>query len=165
VVRKLGAPHNPELAIGAVSETGRLWIDRALVLATGASESYLQSEMARQVQEAQRRKAEYGGETSLLGAAGIVVDDGIATGASALVGVQAARDLGAGRVVLATPVASIQAAASLRPEVDELVVLETPEPFVAVGLYYDNFDQTTDDEVVQALRSATSQAKAEPWMN
>jgi putative phosphoribosyl transferase len=165
VVRKLGAPHNPELAIGAVSETGQLWVDTGLVLATGASGSYLQTEIARQVEEARRRKAEYGGETSVEGVTGIVVDDGIATGASALVGVRSARDLGAERVVLATPVASPQAAAALRSEVDGLVVLETPDPFVAVGLYYANFEQTTDDEVVGALREANSQAKAEPWMN
>lgn len=165
VVRKLGAPHNPELAVGAVSETGRLWIDRALVLATGASEAYLEGEIARQVEEARRRTAEYGGEASVEGITAIVVDDGIATGASALVGVRSARDLGASRVVLATPVASPQAAAALGREADEVVVLETPDPFVAVGLYYSNFEQTTDDEVVRALHDANSQAKVEPWMN
>jgi putative phosphoribosyl transferase len=165
VVRKLGAPHNPELAVGAVSETGQLWIDRALALATGATESYLEREMARQVEEARRRKAEYDGGTLAQDVTGIVVDDGIATGASALVGVRSARDLGAERVILATPVASPQAAATLRSEADELIVLETPDPFVAVGLYYTNFEQTTDDEVVRALREANSQAKVEPWMN
>jgi putative phosphoribosyl transferase len=165
VVRKLGAPHNPELAIGAVSETGQLWIDRGLVLATGATEAYLQSEITRQVEEARRREAEYAAaspNTSLAGATCIVVDDGVATGASALVGVHSARDLEAARVVLATPVASPQAVSALRPEVDELVVLASPEPFIAVGLYYTNFEQTTDAEVIRALRGANSQAKAEP---
>lgn len=165
VVRKLGAPHNPELAIGAVSETGQLWIDRGLVLATGATEAYLQSEIARQVEEARRREAEYAAaspSTSLAGATCIVADDGIATGASALVGVRSARDLGAARVVLATPVASPQAVSALRSEVDEMVVLATPDPFVAVGLYYTNFEQTTDAEVIRALREANSRAKAEP---
>lgn len=164
VVRKLGAPHNPELAIGAVSETGKLWIDRGLVLATGASEPYLQSEIAEQVEEARRREAEYAASpsTSLAGVTCIVVDDGIATGASALVAVRSARDLGAARVVLATPVASPQAASALRPEVDELTVLLTPDPFVAVGLYYTNFEQTTDSEVVRALREANRRVKAEP---
>jgi putative phosphoribosyl transferase len=165
VVRKLGAPQNPELAVGAVSETGQLWIDRGLVLATGASESYLEREIARQVEEARRRKSEYDGATSVEGVTGIVVDDGIATGASALVGVRSTRELGAARVVLATPVASPQAATVLQREADEVVVLETPDPFVAVGLYYSNFEQTTDDEVVRALRDANSQAKVEPWMN
>ncbi len=165
VVRKLGAPHNPELAIGAVSETGQLWVDRGLVLATGATEPYLQSEIARQVEEARRREAEYAAaspNTSLAGATCIVADDGIATGASALVGVRSARDLGAAQVVLATPVASPQAVSALRPEVEEMVVLATPDPFVAVGLYYTNFEQTTDEEVIRALREANSRAKAEP---
>jgi predicted phosphoribosyltransferase len=166
VVRKLGSPHNPELAVGAVSETGQLWIDRGLVLATGTTEAYLEREIARQIEEARRRKAEYdAGEAagSVRGATAIVVDDGIATGSSALVGVRSARDLGAARVVLATPVASPQAVQLLRPEVDDLVVLETPDPFVAVGLYYEDFEQTTDGEVIAALHEANAEARAEPW--
>lgn len=165
VVRKLGAPQNPELAVGAVSETGQLWVDRGLVLATGATEAYLQAEIARQVEEAHRREAEYAAAspgTSLGDTTCIVADDGIATGASALVGVRSARDLGASRVVLATPVASPQAASVLGPEVDELVILAEPDPFVAVGLYYQNFEQTTDEEVIRALRAANSRAKVEP---
>jgi putative phosphoribosyl transferase len=168
VVRKLGAPHNPELALGAVSETGQLWIDRGLVLATGASDTYLEEEIARQVAEARRRTAEYATATPIApleGRTAILVDDGIATGASALVGVRSARDLGAARVVLATPVASPQAARALATEANEVVVLSTPDPFVAVGLYYDNFDQTTDAEVIGALRLAHSETEAEPWMN
>lgn len=165
VVRKLGAPYNPELAIGAVSETGQLWVDHGLVLATGATEAYLQKEIERQVEEARRRETEYASASpgiSLADVTCIVADDGIATGASALVAVRSARDLGAARVVLATPVASPQAASALRSEVDELVILATPDPFVAVGLYYTNFEQTTDGEVVRALREANSRAKAEP---
>jgi predicted phosphoribosyltransferase len=167
VVRKLGAPHNPELAIGAVSETGQLWIDRGLILATGTSETYLAREIERQVEEARRRQQEYaaGGEDPVAGATCIVVDDGIATGASAVVGARSARDLGAERVVLATPVASRQASDLLRGEVDEFVVLSTPDPFIAVGLYYDSFEQTTDDEVIHALHQANSELKAEPWTN
>lgn len=162
VVRKVGSPHNPELALGAVSETGQLWVDGGLVLATGATDTYLESEIDRQVQESRRRKEEYGAVSpsgTLGGASCILVDDGIATGASALVAVRSARDLGAARVVLATPVASSQAAATLRPLVDDLVVLDMPDPFVAVGLYYANFEQTTDEEVVRALRRANDRAE------
>lgn len=157
VVRKIGAPHNPELALGAVSETGQRWLDPGLVRATGASASYLQQEIEDQVAEAKRRQAEYAvgaGPQAVRGSTAIVVDDGIATGASALVAVRSARDLAAERVVLATPVASPQAVQFLRSEVDQLVVLDTPDPFIAVGLYYRNFEQTTDQEVVDYLQLA-----------
>lgn len=159
VVRKLGAPHNPELAIGAVSETGQRWLDVALVRATGASEAYLQREIADQVAEAKRRQQEYdvgSGPAAVSGHAAIVVDDGIATGASALVAVRSARDLGAARLVLATPVASPQAVQFLRREVDDLVVLATPDPFIAVGLYYQRFEQVTDAEVIDYLERANN---------
>lgn len=157
VVRKLGAPHNPELAIGAVSETGQEWLDPYLVAATGATREYLQREIAEQVAEARRRQAEYAvgeGPASVQGKPVLLIDDGIATGASALVGIRSTRDLGATRVVLGTPVASRQAVALLRPKVDELVVLAAPEPFMAVGMYYRNFEQTSDREVTDLLRRA-----------
>jgi putative phosphoribosyl transferase len=157
VVRKVGAPQNPELALGAVSETGAEWLDRGLILATGASEEYLQREIANQVAEARRRRQEYAigaGPGSVEGHTAIVADDGIATGSSALVGVRSARSLGASHVVLATAVASRPAESLLQPEVDEMVVLDTPEPFYAVGLYYGNFDQVSDDQVIDYLRRA-----------
>jgi len=157
VIRKLGAPKNPELAVGAVSETGREWLDRSLVLATGATEDYLQREIADQVAEAKRRQQEYAlgqGPAAVKGGTAIVVDDGIATGASALVAARSARDLEAQRVVLATPIASRQAERLLRPEVDELVVLTTPDPFYAVGLHYEYFDQLSDRDVMRYLSEA-----------
>jgi putative phosphoribosyl transferase len=163
VVRKVGAPQNRELALGAVSETGAQWLDRALILATGASEEYLQHEIADEVAEARRRQQEYAigsGPSAVKGHTAIVADDGIATGASALVGVRSARSLGASRVVLATPVASRPAEGMLRDEVDEMVVLLTPEPFYAVGFHYRDFDQVSDAEVVEYLRRA--QRREEP---
>ncbi len=165
VVRKLGAPRNPELAIGALSETGEQWLDHDLVRATGASDDYLAAEIARQAAEAQRRRAEYGVEINLatVGAwSVIVVDDGIATGATALVGVRSARRLGAGRVILATPVASPQAIRMLQPTVDRLVTLAAPPDFRAVGLYYQHFAQVTDAEVVDYLRSAADFSSPPP---
>ncbi len=158
VVRKLGAPRNPELAIGALSETGERWLDHDLVRATGASDNYLAAEIARQAAEAQRRRAEYGGDIdpAAVGAwSAIVVDDGIATGATALVGVRSARRLGAERVILATPVASPHAVQMLQPIVDRLVTLAAPRDFHAVGLYYQRFAQVSDAEVRHYLRSAT----------
>ncbi len=157
VVRKLGAPRNPELAIGAVSEVGEWWLDHDLVQATGASDDYLAEAIARQTAETQRRRAEYGRtiDLSAVGAwSAIVVDDGIATGATALVGVRSARRLGAERVTLATPVASPHAVQTLQPLVDRLVTLAAPADFRAVGLYYQRFAQVTDAGVVHYLRSA-----------
>lgn len=159
VVRKLGAPKNPELAIGAVSETGALWLDHTTVAKTGASEEYIRREIAEQVAEAKRRQQEYAsgqGLDAIRGKTAIVVDDGIATGASALVAVKSARNLGASRVVLAAPVASQQAVKSLTSLVDQLVVLAEPDPFYAVGLHYGHFHQVTDAQVISYLRRATT---------
>jgi predicted phosphoribosyltransferase len=157
VVRKVGAPHNAELAIGAVSETGVRWLDPYIVRMTGAGEEYIQQQVAVEVEEARRRQREYAippGLEIVRGRTAIVVDDGIATGASALVAARSAHELGASRVVLAVPVASQQAVLFLRRDVDQVVTLATPEPFYAVGLYYRHFDQVTDDEVKDFLRQA-----------
>jgi predicted phosphoribosyltransferase len=157
IVRKIGAPNNPELALGAVSETGRQWLDSGLVIATGAGKEYLEREIADQVAEARRRQQAYGvGSASgqVMDRTAIVVDDGIATGSSALVAVRSVRDLGATSVVLATPVASRQAERLIRPEVDDLVVLATPDPFYAVGMFYERFDQLSDDDVKRYLADA-----------
>jgi putative phosphoribosyl transferase len=153
----LGAPHNPELALGAVSETGVQWLDPNIVQGTNASEEYVEAETDRQVAEARRRQAQYDsgpGLDSVRGRQAIIVDDGIATGASALVAVESARGLGASRVALATPVASAQSLWMLKPVVDQAVVLEVPEPFLAVGFHYANFNQVTDEDVVSYLRLA-----------
>lgn len=163
VVRKLGAPHNPELAMGAVSETGVRWLDSTIVRATGSDEAYIQQEIKTQVAEARRRQQEYAigpGLATVRGTACILVDDGIATGATALVAARSARDLGASPVILATPVASPIAVRFLKPYADEMVVLATPEPFVAVGLYYRHFDQVSDAEVVNYLRLANEHQEA-----
>jgi putative phosphoribosyl transferase len=165
VVRKVGAPNNPELALGAVSETGEQWLDPNIVRATGATESYLEREIAAQVAEAQRRQREYTIDSGLevvRGQPAIIVDDGIATGATALVAIRSARDLGASEVILATPVASPQAVQLLTPYVDRMVILKTPEPFLAVGLHYRHFDQVSDAEVVRYLRLASAQQGAQP---
>lgn len=161
VVRKIGAPRNPELAIGAVSETGVQWIDGRLKKPTGASDAYLEQAFATETTEAKRQQLAY--ETtdlreSLRGRIAILVDDGIATGATALVAIRSARDLGSSRVVLATPVASVQATGALERYADEVVVLATPDPFEAVGLYYQRFDQLDDEAVLRRLRDASSGA-------
>jgi putative phosphoribosyl transferase len=157
VVRKVGAPHNPELAIGAVSETGVQWIDQSLLEPTGATPGYVSETVSAQIEEAHRQQREYSagplGE-AVRGRPVILVDDGIATGATALVAIRSARELGASSVILATPLASGQAINTLRPHVDRLIVLMTPDPFGAVGLHYRRFDQLGDERVIRLLRAA-----------
>jgi putative phosphoribosyl transferase len=155
VVRKVGAPHNHELAIGAVSETGVRWLDEGLIRTLHVPRNYVEAEVEREVQEAQRRQEAYqtgSGLEAVRGHTAIVVDDGIATGSSAQVAVQSARQLGASEVVLATPVASMLAVAMLNSLVDKLVVLRTPEPFLAVGYHYAQFPQLDDAEVIRLLQ-------------
>ena len=159
VVRKIGAPRNPELAVGAVSETGEQWIDTRLQRPTGASDRYLEQAAATEGAEAKRQHAKYDTDSSsasLRGRVAILVDDGIATGATALVAIRSARALGASRVVLATPVASAQATSALAPYADEVIILVTPEPFQAVGLHYREFGQLDDDAVIRRLQEASA---------
>lgn len=159
VPRKIGAPGNPELGIGAIAPGIRVLDPRAVAM-LGVSEAYLEREIAAQEVEIERRQHAYrdGREAQdVRGKVAIVVDDGVATGGTAVAALRWARVQGAAHVVLAVPVAPPQTLARLRKEADEVVVLETPEPFFAVGEWYRDFDQTTDDEVVAALaRSASS---------
>ena len=161
VPRKIGAPGNPELAIGAVAPGIRV-LDPRMVGALGATDRYLEREIADQETEIERRQHAYRGgrpPQPVEGRVAIVVDDGVATGSTAVAALKWARARGAERVVLAVPVAPPQSLERLRAEADEVVVLETPQPFLAVGEWYRDFDQTTDEQVVSALaRSAGSRA-------
>jgi putative phosphoribosyl transferase len=158
VVRKLGAPSNSELAIGAISESGAQWIDPEICEATGADSTYLRLEGAAQAREAARRRQEYARALPLSTVAGrpaIVVDDGIATGATAVVGLRSMRALGASTVILATPVASPHAVQLLTPEADAIIATEVPPRFAAVGSFYANFRQLSDEEVIEYLGRRT----------
>ena len=161
VPRKIGAPGNPELAIGAVAPGIRV-LDPRMVGALGVTDRYLEREIAEQEAEIERRQHAYRGgrpPQPVQGRVAIVVDDGVATGSTAVAALRWARARGAERVVLAVPVAPPQSLERLRAEADEVVVLETPQPFLAVGEWYRDFDQTTDEQVVSALaRSAGSRA-------
>jgi predicted phosphoribosyltransferase len=161
VPRKIGAPGNPELAIGAVAPGIRV-LDARMVRGLGVSDAYLDREIAAQEAEIERRQAAYRGgrpPQPVEGRTAIVVDDGVATGSTAVAALRWARRQGAERVVLAVPVAPPQSLDRLGAEVDELVVLETPRPFFAVGEWYRDFDQTSDQQVVDALaRSAGTRA-------
>lgn len=154
VTRKLGAPVNPELGIGAVAADGTTVLDERLVRALGVSEQYLAKEVARQVSEIHRRLDMYRGGRAQLEVEGrecIVVDDGIATGGTAEVALRSLKKQGGSPVTLAVPVAPEESLVRLREVADDVVCLETPSPFSAVGQWYRVFDQVSDDEVLVAL--------------
>jgi len=157
VSRKLGAPENPELAIGAIAEGGAPYLDPELVAVTGASRAHVAQEVERQRAEIARRQRRFRDGRPLTlpeRATVILIDDGVATGATAIAAIRALRERGVERLVFAIPVAPPDTANVLRGMVDELVVLATPEPFGAVGVFYEDFRQVSDDEVSGLLRSA-----------
>jgi putative phosphoribosyl transferase len=154
ITRKIGAPHNPELAIGAVASDGTLLIDHQLVRRLGVSQDYVEQESDRQKQEILRRLGEYRGEVpgpELAGKVVILVDDGVATGATTLATIKAIKSQEPAQLILAVPVGPRDSIESLRQEVDELVCLHAPEIFWAVGAFYSVFDQTSDEEVKTLL--------------
>lgn len=157
VARKLGAPGNPEYALGAIAEGGAVVLEDEAVAESGAGEAELARLVEQETAELARRVRAYRGDRPLPPLAGrtaILVDDGIATGRTALAAVRALRRLGPRRLVLAAPVAAAETAAKLRGEVDELVCLAEPELFFAVGSWYERFGQTSDDEVRELLERA-----------
>ena len=159
LVRKIGAPFQPELAIGAVVDGSRpeTVINREIVEAFEIPESYLSEESARQLAEIERRRQRYlaGRERAeIAGHTAIVVDDGIATGATMLAALHATRRAGPKRLVLAVPVAPPDTIERLRGEVDEVVCLEMPRFFGAIGAFYRDFHQLGDDDVIRLLEEA-----------
>src|SRR5215469_7131790 len=157
LVRKLGVPAQPELAMGALGEGDVRVINADVVRYAGASEADITAVEQRERAELERRIKRYRGDTPrepLAGRTAILVDDGIATGSTARAACQVARALGAARVVLAVPVAPPSAGTTLADAMDELVCLETPERFLAIGEWYEDFSQTRDEEVVSLLRAA-----------
>jgi putative phosphoribosyl transferase len=156
VPRKVGAPGNPELGLGAVAPGVRV-LDERMLDALHVSRDYVEREIEAQEHEIDRREHAYreGREpVDVAGRVAVVVDDGIATGGTAAAALRWARAQGAAKVVLAVPVAPQPSIDKLRPEADEIVALATPEPFLAVGEWYRHFDQTSDEEVVDALSRA-----------
>ena len=159
VVRKLGVPSQPELAMGAIGEGGVRVENAEVVGPGGLSAATVDAAERRERPELDRRAALYRSGRRRLDVAGrcvIVVDDGIATGSSARAACQVARALGAARIVLAVPVASRSAAIELRRECDELWCLVAPEHFFAVGEWYRDFSPTSDGDVVELLRAAAA---------
>jgi putative phosphoribosyl transferase len=156
VVRKLGVPGHEELAMGAIASGGLLVLDERLVRALGLDESQLEQAIATGLQELERREAAYGGQDTpeLEGKTVILVDDGLATGATMRAAALAVRRLNPARVVVAVPVAAEETCEQFRDVVDEIVCEVTPQPFHAVGLWYDDFSPTSDDEVRELVGRA-----------
>jgi len=157
VVRKLGIPFQPELAMGALGEGGVVVVDEQLVQAAKITPTEFNGVLERETEQLDRRLRLYRGPRPLIsleGKTAIVVDDGIATGASAKAGCRVARAHGAARVILATPVIAPESINTMEREVDELVYVEAPTPFYGVGQWYRDFSQTSDQEVLTCLRLA-----------
>lgn len=154
LAHKLGAPGNPELAIGAISADGQVLVDEGWARAVGADEEYLRAEIARQKREIERRMARYRGTAAPLDVKGktvILVDDGAATGATLLAAAKALRLAGPNMLIVAVPVASDEAVEKLSAAADRFVCPLVPAFFWAVGAFYQDFDQTTDEEVIRLL--------------
>ena len=156
VVRKLGAPGQPELGIGAVvdGDHPRAIFNQDIIEHLGVSDEYIEAEIARQLKEVNRRETAYRGgraKVPLRGKTVIVVDDGIATGSSVRAALRGVRRQKPKRLILAIPVAPAESIEALRSDADEIVCLETPEDFFAVGQFYRDFRQVSDDQVKAIL--------------
>jgi putative phosphoribosyl transferase len=159
VVRKLGVPVQPELGMGAIGEGDVRIINPEVVAITHVTDAEIATVERRERAELDRRARRFRGDrprTPLAGRTAIIIDDGIATGSTARAACQVARAQGAARVVLAVPVAPPSACAALTADADEVICLETPRHFLAIGEWYQDFSQTSDREVVSLLQRAAA---------
>jgi predicted phosphoribosyltransferase len=164
VVRKLGLPGHEELAVGAIATGGIRVLNEDVIEDLGLTEKDLDAIAAQELRELKRREHAFRGDRPLPRIKGrivILVDDGLATGSTMRAAIAAVRKRAPARIVVAVPVAAHSTCMEIRREADETVCAETPEPFYAVGLWYDDFTQTTDQEVHDLLeRAATPHAPA-----
>jgi predicted phosphoribosyltransferase len=162
VVRKLGTPGQEELAMGALAPGGITVLNREVIQALEIPQQIIDAAVGREQSELERREREYREgrpAADVKGHTVIVVDDGLATGSSMRVAARALRRAGVKEIVVAVPVAARSTCQEFEGEVDELICAATPEPFWAVGQWYRNFSQTTDDEVRQLLARAAARSR------
>ncbi|NLT73753.1 MAG: phosphoribosyltransferase [Chloroflexi bacterium] len=160
-VRKLGAPTQPELALGAIATGGIYVVNQDLIEFMGIGPGVIDALVARERAELERREQEYRGDSQaidLAGATVLMVDDGLATGASMRAGLTALREARPERVIVAIPVAPPETLAAIRRLTDQVLCIATPDPFYSVGAWYARFDQVSDDEVRRCLQEARSWA-------
>ncbi len=164
VVRKLGVPGHAELAMGAIASGGTRVLNDEILELLHIPQRIVELVATMEGREVERRERLYRGDRPALelrGRAVLLVDDGLATGATMRAAIRAARRQGASRVVVAVPVAARDACAEIRAEADDLVCSATPEPFVAVGLWYEDFSPSTDEDVRDLLERAAREAHHE----
>lgn len=165
IAHKLGAPGNPELAIGAISEDGRLFMDERLASQVGADSAYIEDERDRQLREIARRAQSYRKvrpKVSVRGRPAIVTDDGVATGATAQAALRAVRQEQPELLILALPVGPPETLRRLARDADEVLCLRAPAFFAAVGQFYVVFDQTEDEELLQILKEEADRVGGVP---
>jgi len=161
LVRKLGVPGHEELAMGAIASGGVRVVNEDVVRRLGVPDIWLEEAADREARELARREEAYRDGRPAPDASGktvVLVDDGLATGSTMRAAVAALRRLGPARVVVAVPLGAAETCAEFRDEADEVICAEEPEPFYAVGSWYDDFTQTTDDEVRDLLVRANAEA-------
>lgn len=159
VARKLGAPGQHELGLGAIvdGDHPQSVLNEEIIQELGVSPEYIKTEIEHELKEIRRRQEVYRKGRAPVDVAGrtvILIDDGIATGGSIRAALRGLRRLGPKKVVLAVPVAPSDTIESLRPEADQIVCLDTPEFFFAIGEFYEDFSQTGDEEVIELLETA-----------
>jgi len=167
IARKLGAPGQPELGIGAIAPGGIRVLDDRLIRLLGVSKEYIEKVSQEEAQELQRRTQEYRDgrpDIPLEGKTVIIVDDGLATGVTARAAVESVRRRNPKKIILAIPVCASQAIPFMRSLVDELVCLLTPSELGAVGLWYSDFRQISDEEVKRLIESTQEQAQSKGEM-
>ena len=160
--RKLGAPGREEFGIGAVAQGGVRVLNEGVVEAMEIPEEYIEHVAKQETEEIERRLLILRGarpQSEVEGRTAVLVDDGLATGVTARAAVEALRQRNPGRLVLAVPVCAAQSVELLRPEVDELVCLEAPSNLMAISLWYQDFDQVGDEQVVELLERARRERK------
>ncbi len=168
VVRKLGLPMHPELAMGAIASGGVRVLNDDVIVGYRPSEAMVDAVTQAEQDELRRREQAYRGARAMTpvdGRVAILVDDGLATGATMRAAVLATRQLTPSRIVVAVPVGAPETCRALRDIADEVVCLLTPEYLEAVGLWYDDFSQTTDDEVRELLAESSSLRRGEATTN